>query len=209
MRSEGKQDMKTDVIAVSSSGNGMKAALLQAEKVVAYKELTGKNALHLRLLAEEMMGMMRSITGTKDGSFWIEDEEGEYQLHLRVRTLLNSEKREQLLSVSSSGKNESAKGLMGRLRDFFDWGSDEDLAAYSGPLLMPDMYEHSSAPMMDWEWTMSRYESELSTRMAQDDQAAREAWDELEKSVVKHVADDIRVSIRNGVVEMTIIKKLA
>ncbi len=201
--------MKTDVIAVSSSGNGMKAALLQAEKVVAYKELTGKNALHLRLLAEEMMGMMRSITGTKDGSFWIEDEEGEYQLHLRVRTLLNSEKREQLLSVSSSGKNESAKGLMGRLRDFFDWGSDEDLAAYSGPLLMPDMYEHSSAPMMDWEWTMSRYESELSTRMAQDDQAAREAWDELEKSVVKHVADDIRVSIRNGVVEMTIIKKLA
>lgn len=201
--------MKTDVIAVSSSGNGMKAALLQTEKVVAYKELTGKNALHLRLLAEEMMGMMRSITGTKDGSFWIEDEEGEYQLHLRVRTLLNSEKREQLLSVSSSGKNESAKGLMGRLRDFFDWGSDEDLAAYSGPLLMPDMYEHSSAPMMDWEWTMSRYESELSTRMAQDDQAAREAWDELEKSVVKHVADDIRVSIRNGVVEMTIIKKLA
>lgn len=201
--------MKTDVIAVSSSGNGMKAALLQAEKVVAYKELTGKNALHLRLLAEEMMGMMRSITGTKDGSFWIEDEEGEYQLHLRVRTLLNSEKREQLLSVSSSGKNESAKGLMGRLRDFFDWGSDEDLAAYSGPLLMPDMYEHSSAPMMDWEWTMSRYESELSTRMAQDDQAAREAWDELEKSVVKHVADDIRVFIRNGVVEMTIIKKLA
>lgn len=201
--------MKTDVIAVSSSGNGMKAALLQAEKVAAYKELTGKNALHLRLLTEEMMGMMRSITGTKDGSFWIEDEEGEYRLHLRVRTLLNSEKREQLLSVSSSGKNESAKGLMGRLRDFFDWGSDEDLAAYSGPLLMPDMYEHSSAPMMDWEWTMSRYESELSTRMAQDDQAAREAWDELEKSVVKHVADDIRVSIRNGVVEMTIIKKLA
>ena len=186
----------------------MGAALEQAEKVAAYKGLKMKDALHLRLLTEEMMGLMRSITGEREGIFWIEDEDGEYRLHLQVRTLLNSEEREQLLAVSSSGKNESAKGIMGRIRDFFDWGSDEDLAAYSGPLLMPDMYEHSSAPMMDWEWTMSRYESELSTRMAQDDQAAREAWDELEKSVVKNVADDVLVSIRGGVVEMTILKKL-
>ena len=33
-------------------------------------------------------------------------------------------------------------------------------------------------------------------------------WDELEKSVVTHVADDIKVSIRGQQVEMTILKKL-
>ena len=60
----------------------MEAALAQAEKVAAYKGLTGKNALHLRLLAEEMMGMMRSITGETEGKFWIEDESGEFRLHL-------------------------------------------------------------------------------------------------------------------------------
>ncbi len=201
--------MKTDVITVSSRGKQMEKALEQADKVAAYKGLPAKDALHLRLLTEEMMGMMRSITGEKEGTFWIEDQDGEYQLHLKVRAMLTSEEREQLLAVSSSGKNESAKGLMGRLRDFFDWGSDADLSAYSSPLLLPDAFEQSSSPMLDWEWSMSRYERALSTQMEQGNQTVKEAWDELEKSVVSHVADDVKVAIRSGTVEMIILKKLA
>lgn len=201
--------MKTDVITVSSRGRQMEKALEQADKVAAYKGLSAKDALHLRLLTEEMMGMMRSITGEKEGTFWIEDQDGEYQLHLKVRAMLTSEEREQLLAVSSSGKNESAKGLMGRLRDFFDWGSDADLSAYSSPLLLPDAFEQSSSPMLDWEWSMSRYERALSSQMEQGNQTVKEAWDELEKSVVSHVADDVKVAIRSGTVEMIILKKLA
>ena len=200
--------MKTDEITVDSRGARMETALAQAEKVAVYKGLARKDALSLRLLTEEMLGLMRALTGESEGVFWIEDEDGEYQLHLRVRTRLNADERAQLLSVSSTGKNESAKGLMGRLRDFFDWGSDADLAAYNGPLLMPEMYETTSSPSLDWEWSMVRYEDALNRRMAAADPAAKEAWDELEKSVVTHVADDIRVSIRNGNVEMVIIKKM-
>ena len=200
--------MKTDEITVDSRGARMETALAQAEKVAVYKGLARKDALSLRLLTEEMLGLMRALTGESEGVFWIEDEDGEYRLHLRVRTRLNADERAQLLSVSSTGKNESAKGLMGRLRDFFDWGSDADLAAYNGPLLMPEMYETTSSPSLDWEWSMVRYEDALNRRMAAADPAAKEAWDELEKSVVTHVADDIRVSIRNGNVEMVIIKKM-
>ena len=109
-------------------------ALAQAEKVAAYKELSPKSALHLRLLTEEMMGMMRSITGEPNGFFWIEDEDGVYQLHLQVKTRMNTDRRERLLSASSSGGNESAKGLMGRLRDFFDRGADEDVAQFASPV---------------------------------------------------------------------------
>ena len=199
--------MRTDEITVSSRGSQIEAALEQVDKVVAYKGLSEKNALHLRLLTEEMMGLMRSITGETEGTFWIEDEGGEYRLHLRVNTMLNIDKKEQLLSVASSGKNESAKGLMGRLRDFFDWGYDEDLNEFASPLMLPDMYEHSTSPTLDWEWSMQRYERALSVKM-DSDPSAREAWDELEKSVVKHVADDIKVSIRSGTVEMIILKKM-
>lgn len=200
--------MKTDIITVSAKGKRMETALEQVEKVAAYKGLSPKAALHLRLLIEEMMSMMRSITGEPEGQFWIEDSEGEYQLHLRVATRLSIEKREQLLSVSASGKNESARGLMGRIREFFDWGCDEDYDGFTSPLMLPDAFEQSSSPMLDWEWSMRRYENMLSGRIAQD-ASAREAWDELEKSVVKHVADDIKVSIRGGSVEMIILKKLA
>ena len=200
--------MKTDVIVVSSKGARMETALSQVDKVIAYKGLNGKGALHLRLLAEEMMGMMRSITGETEGKFWIEDEESVYQLHLQVVTRMDSGKREQLLSAASTGKNESARGLMGRLRDFFDRGADEDIVSFSSPLLLPGMYEESSTPTLDWEWSMMRYQDALSFRIKENDAAAKEAWDELEKSVVAKVADDVKVSIRGRTVEMTIIKKL-
>ena len=121
---------------------------------------------------------------------------------------MDSEKRDSLLAASSTGKNESAKGLMGRLRDFFDRGADEDVAAAHSSLLMPGVMEQSSLPTLDWEWSMTRYQTALNTRK-NSDSAAREAWDELEKSVVAHVADDVRVAIRGRQVEMIIVKKMA
>ena len=200
--------MKTDIITVSSSGSQMEKALEQAEKVAAYKGLPTQSALRLRLLTEEMMGMMRSIIGEKQGQFWIEDENGVYQLHLQVKTRMTNEKRESLLEVSSSGKNEAAKGLMGRLRDFFDRGSDEDIFQAS-PMLMSGMYEHSSSPSLDGEWKMSQYQMALEEGVRHDDKKAQEAWDELEKSVVAHAADEIQVCIRGQTVEMTIVKSLS
>ena len=200
--------MKSDLITVSNKENSLNEALAQAEKVSAYKGLTGKNALHLRLLTEEMMGLMRSITGETEGTFWIEDSNNEYCLHLQVMTPMDSKKREQLLSVSASGKNESAKGLMGKLRDFFDRGADADIAPFSSSLMLPDMYERASMRAADWEWSMIRYEEALANRVKNDDASAKEAWDELEKSVVAKVADDVKISIRGRMVEMIIVKRL-
>lgn len=197
--------MKTDVIVISSRGNQIEAVLDQVEKVSAYKKLSSKNALHLRLLAEEMMGMMRSLTGETEGEFWIEDEKAVYQLHLKVQTIMDPDKREQLLAASTSGKNESAKGLMGRLRDFFDRGTD---GGYVSSLVLPSMYEHSTTPLLDWEWSMLEYQKELSIQVETNESGAKEAWDELEKSVVAHVADDVKVSIRGRDVEMIIYKEM-
>lgn len=200
--------MKTDIITVSNDGNQIKMALEQTEKVAIYKELSQKNTLQLRLLAEEMMGMMRSITGEPEGKFWIEDDDNLYQLHLQVETRMSMEKRDQLLSASSSGKNESAKGLMGRLRDFFERGTDNDLIAPS-PLLLSSMQEISTTPTLDWNWSMTVYQNELSELVEQKDEEACKMWDELEKSVVTHVADDIKVSIRGKITEMIILKRMA
>ncbi len=202
--------MKTDVITVSSRGSQMETALAQVEKVAAYKGLSQKNTLHLRLLTEEMMGMMRSITGETKGWFWIEDEDNIFQLHLQVETRMTSAKRDELLAASTTGKNESARGLMGWLRDFFDRSADEDVAAVSSPLMMPDMYEHySGTPSLDWEWSMSRYQEELAPRVQNQDKNALEAWDQMEKSVVSHVADEVKVAIRGQMTEMVIYKKIA
>ena len=201
--------MRSDVIAVSSKGSQIETALNQVEKVASFKGLSAKNTLHLRLLTEEMMGLIRSITGEAEGKFWIEDQDGMYELHLQATTRMTSGKREQLLSAATSGKNESARGLMGRLRDFFDRGADEDIAGFTSPLFISSTFEHSTTPTLDWEWSMMEYEDALSARVRQNDSAARKAWDELEKSVVARVADDVKVSIKGRTVEMTIYKKMA
>ncbi len=198
--------MKSDVIVVSSRGARMETALKQADKVAAYKELSPKSAMHLRLLTEEMMSMMRSITGETEGRFWIEDEDGVYRLHLQVNTSMNSVKREQLLSASFSHSNAAARGLMGRLRDFFDRGADEDIVVWTSP--MTHMSEYEGSPVTDYEWSMLNYQEALAERVARHEEEAMEAWDELEKSVVAHVADDVIVSIRGREAEMTIVKKM-
>lgn len=200
--------MKTDVINVSSRGGRMETALQQAEFVAEYKSLSRKNALHLRLLTEEMMGIIRSITGETEGEFWIEDNDDVFQLHLRVNTTMDSEKRERLLSTSTSGKNESARGFMGRLRNFFDVEADADVAASAGPLFSAMYSDSSTGSALDYEWSLLRYQEQLNSR-GENDPIAREAWDEMEKSVVAHVADDVKISIRGRTVEMTIVKKMA
>ena len=154
------------------------------------------------------MGIIRSITGETEGEFWIEDNDDVFQLHLRVNTTMDSEKRERLLSTSTSGKNESARGLMGRLRNFFDVEADADVAASAGPLFSAMYSDSSTGSALDYEWSLLRYQEQLNSR-GENDPIAREAWDELEKSVVAHVADDIKISIRGRTVEMTIVKKMA
>ena len=200
--------MKSDIIQIISNGENMDTALNEVEKVAAYKGLTGKNALHLRLLGEEMMGMMRSITGETKGVFWIEEKDGLYELHLKVDALVDSKIRKQLLAASRSGKNEASKGLMGKLREFFFREADEDIAAFTSPLLAGGISHGAGIPLTDWEWSLMRYVDKHNAD-PNPTEAEKEAWDELEKSVVSHVADDVKISIKGWETEMILKKKIA
>ena len=192
--------MKTDILTISSDGSNMDAALAQVDKVAAYKELSPKNALYLRLLAEETMALVRAIAGNVNGDFWMEDDGQVYTLHLRVMTLVDEKKRSQLLAASTSGKNEATRGFMGKIRSFFEPSSGVTMFS-AGIGGSPQMYN-------SYAWSMEDYKDQLRQYSEQNRQGAKEAWDELEKSVVGHLADDVKVSILGRTVEMTISKKL-
>ena len=194
--------MKTDVIEISREENNIENALTQIEKVVAYKDLSPENAVVLRLLTEEVMAMMRAITGNVNGQFWIEDQDGVYEIHLLVRTLVDDVMHNQLLSVSASGKNEATRGFMGKIRSFFEpyAGVSMFSAGFGGGT--PQMYE-------SYSWSMEDYREQLLQYRELEGRCDPEEWDELEKSVVARLADDVKVSIRGRNVEMTIIKKMS
>ena len=190
--------MKSDVIKVSSREDQTDLVLDQAARMAFVQKLSHKGKLHLRLLSEEMMCMMRAIAGDVDGEFWIENKGPSYELHLRCNTFMDNYKRRQLLSASSSGKNEAERGFMGKLRAFFE--PTEDL-----PLLSSFNADGTCSDMV---WSMRSYQQMLRQQVDQNQAGAEEAWDELEKSVVSHLADEVRVGIRGNEVEMTVYRNL-
>ena len=193
--------MKTEKIVVSSKGRGMDAALAQVDQTASHMGLSPREALHMRLLVEEMMNMVRSIIGDLEGKFWIETEDSAYRLYLQMASVLGTEQRKQLISASTSGKNEAHRGIMGKIRAFFEPMPIEDTPAYlAGTIVRGDEND-------DLNWSMEAYRERLLNRKDASDEA-QEEWDELEKSVVSHIADNVTVSIRNYDVELTIYKKL-
>ncbi len=193
--------MKTDKIAVSSKGRGMDTALALVEVTADQMGLSPREALHMRLLVEEMMSMVRSIIGELEGKFWIETEDRAYRLYLQMASLMDAEQRKQLISASTSGKNEAHRGIMGKIRAFFEPMPIEDTPAYlAGTIVRGSAND-------DLTWSMEAYRERLLNRKDASDEAQAE-WDELEKSLVSHIADNVTVSIRNYDVELMIYKKL-
>ena len=213
--------MQSDRITVRNTGEGMADSIEQAAAAAAYRGLTGKNALHIRLLAEEMLGMVRQITGQTEASFWVESEEKSFQLHLVAHPIITDGIRKELLSVASSGKNSAAVGVMGKLRDIFERafeatepGGVMDYGSYytqgmifSGADSMAPMSFalNVSLAAEAVNWSMRQYKATVEQERAEDE-SAREEWDELEKSIIANLADEVTISIRGGEVEMIVFK---
>jgi len=198
--------MRSDIIKLTSEGVGVDEALKQAEAVAAFKALPKKQAIHLRLLTEEMMGMMQALTGEREADFWIEDEDLAFTLHLRTATSMNADLRKKLLSASTTGKNAAAKGIIGKLRELFERmsePSDSEMPdIYAAGFCHPDAGAGAMAMVNTAVWSFNRYKESLENRPG-----PKEDWDELERSVIANIADEIKIGIRDNTVEMIVYKK--
>ena len=215
--------MQTDRIRVASDGSGREQALREAEKFAQYVGLGPREGLRLRLLTEETLGMVTAITQQFDADFWIESTAGRLcRLHLKAKTDMNYTKKKELMAVSSSGRNEAAKGFMGKIRELIEnavYSSDEEFEQLAadpkmGPMLYASMGMGDSDLMagesMLYLWSLERYRAAIEAEQEKTEEtpAAEAAWDELEKSIVASIADDVRVSVSGKSVELIIEKQL-
>ena len=201
--------MKSKVTVIKSNGEGMEEALRQTELCAQAYDLKGKDALHLRLLGEELMGMLRAVTGEKVYKYWIEENDSCFELHLSTETLMDLDKRDKLLSLSTTGYNAADKGFMGKIRSLIDILSTPESAGIPSvmELGMSDLAGESSLWLAasTATWSLNSYKNGIEQHMAADSEAV-EAWDELERSIVGKIADEVSVALRGGNVEMIIYK---
>ena len=200
--------MKSDVIHVTNEGAGFDEALSQSEKTAQFRALDAKSTLHLRLLTEEMMGMMRALTGEREADFWIDSDNGAIRLHLKVQTSMNAEMRKNLLSASTSGENSAVRGVTGKIRDIFERFIEPENGQVARDLITGMNFTCCEGDFGTLSvaiagiWSMNLYKN-----AAKEGRTPKEDWDELEKSIIANIADDVQIGIVGSDVEMIIIKK--
>lgn len=213
--------MQTDKIRISSNGEGAAAALEEASKFADYVGLDKKSALRIMLLAEETVGMVNAITEDFRADFWIESNRKKVcRIHLVAKTDMNYLKKRELIEASSTGKNAASRGFMGKVREMIEnslYSVDEighmqaeygGIPVFYGSMGMCDDGGTTAMNANIYRWSLENYRQSID-ETKDSNEAVREAWDELEKSIVASIADDVQVAVTKDIVEMIIEKKLA
>lgn len=196
--------MKSDIMVIGTNQDFTKKALDFTEQYAG--NLPRKAHLRIRLVAEELMNLFRSITGEMEAEYWIENESNIFTLHLDTKTIMFAKKRQELMELSSTKENAAAKGVIGKIREAFELAllpMDEREAMLS----RYSFYGFTSADSMNSTpedvWKMSDYIAEVNK--SDDTEFVQEAKDELEKSIIANLAKDVTISIRGDKVSMAVV----
>ena len=199
--------MKSNVCKIEKGTKDLDAILKESERVAEYNGLTHKQALQLRLICEEIDGMLPNIIDDFEGKFWIDFEDGVCKVTASIQIPeFNADKKEGLIGIAKNKKNAAAVGIVGKIRDaienyFLDEATMEAWALSSGSYGLANGY--GEVADYSYLWRLEEYKSYVKKEKKE------EGWDELEKSVIASVADDITVGIKGKCAEIVIIKKFA
>lgn len=201
---------------IIGTGKDLSRELDRADDIIDELSLEGKNAIHAKLVFEETLGMLAQMIENYKAVVWLEKYKNSFCLKLVAKTEMDYDKKNDLLSLSSDHKNSSIRGFMDKIGDVIQNGllNYENVAnlsrEYGGIIdcgslgMYSGMEGISEYGMM---WSLNDYRDSLEYAKSSDD-ASKDAWDELEKSIVANIASDVIVGVKGDKVEMTIICKM-
>jgi hypothetical protein len=190
--------MQSNVIKITRDQEALKKILCETQKTAVYADLNDKQTLRTRLIAEELIGMLKELSEDFDGDFVVDLEDLTFKFitHIDLNETMDKQTKRKFIDISSEKQNAAAKGVMGKIRDIVENMRYSENAVYSADFVA---HQLETAVLMDDTWTLSRYKD------AQKDNA--EPWDELEKSIIANLADDVIVSVKGNKIEIVIVKK--
>jgi hypothetical protein len=197
--------MKSNVCKIENGTKDLAAILKESERVAEYNGLTHKQTLQLRLLCEEIDGMLPNIIEDFEGELWIDFENGVCKVNVSIRIPeFNIEKKEELIGIAKNKKNAAAVGIVGKIRSAI-----EDIFLYESPAdalgspYASFQFSTGFSEGVDYSylWSLENY------RYSVKREEKTEEWDELEKSVIASVADDVIVGVKGKRADIVVVKK--
>ena len=169
--------------------------------------ITGKDCYHLGLLTEEVLGMANQILHVYDGELWVESTATGYEIIL-----------EAAVHKKTSGKavpTASPEGFMAKIAEMLNCSyvfentmeTPEDLAGMLPDYMRYGIQEEKEAKVWAGRWSLSAYRDNLRNRR-EENPKAEPALDELEKSIVAHLADEVTIGIHGQKIRLVIAKEI-
>lgn len=197
--------MKSNVCKIDNGTKDLEAIFKESEKVAVYNDLDQKQTLHLRLLCEEIDGMLPNIIDDFQGDLWFEFENGVCKVNVSFQLAeISTAKKEALVNIAKSKNNAAEAGVVGKIRSliedlFFDKENVRAMALSSGQFNLSTGL--SGGADFSYLWSLEQYKNNAKTE--------QEEWDELEKSLLSSIADDVIVSVKGKTVDLVVVKKFA
>lgn len=196
--------MKSNVCKIDKGTLDLEAILNESEKVAVYNQLNEKQTLQLRLLCEEIDGMLPNIIDDFCGDFWIDFEDGVCKINVAIEfNEFTAGKKKDLIKISKNKKNAAVTGILGKIRsaleDLFldsEWNKTYEMAR-----LFNCANENCFGMDYSYMWSLQQYKQSIKKE--------EKEWDELEKSIVTSIADDIIVGVKGRKANIIIVKKFA
>lgn len=198
--------MKSNVCKIEKGTSDLSAILNESEKVSEYIGLNHKQTVQLRLLCEEIDGMLPNIIDDFEGDLWIEYMEGVCKINVSIAIAdFNATKKKELIGIANNRKNAAAVGIVGKIRnaieDFF-LNEEPTEAIDKSTVAFHVATGYSEGVDYSYLWSLEQYRDLVKKEQ-------NESWDELEKSVVASIADDVIVGIKGRRADIIIVKKFA
>ena len=135
--------MQSDVVTVTPAN--IAPALELVERTVTYIGYPREFGERMRLMAEELIGAIRFVLEETSATLWVNTDQTNMEIHLRLEGLLSDAARRKLVDISKCRCNEPPKGLFSRIGAFFSDAFMSDAAEYV-PLFIDDGEGMRSAP---------------------------------------------------------------
>ena len=124
---------KSDRIDIDNRGHHFTDALQESEKISQLAGMSRRNAIRLRLITEEMLNMMRGITGQCKASFRILCDGEKFELFLSTRARLDEKKRSRLMASKTGDPTSFQDKLRGMLEKALNTDSDSEIDVLAEP----------------------------------------------------------------------------
>ena len=162
--------------------------------------ITGKDFQHMTLLTEETLGMANQMLKDFDGEIWLETTGAGYDI---------------ILEADVRGKTPAAQnapaGFMAKIAEMLNCSymfeniseMPENLASALPDYLSYGIRRSGDEPLWAGKWSLSAYRNNL-----RNDTSSGINLDELEKSIVARLADEVTIGIQGRRIRLVISKNV-